>query len=60
MFKMGKKSKSQSKSASEAPANGGLPFLGKAPLDAGLASLFEKSVCVHNCDMKGKLLTVRI
>ncbi|OOQ84572.1 Nucleolar protein 12 [Penicillium brasilianum] len=40
---MGKKSKSQSKSAPEAPTNGGLPFLGSAPLDAGLSSLFEKS-----------------
>ncbi|EPS25985.1 hypothetical protein PDE_00921 [Penicillium oxalicum 114-2] len=41
---MGKKSKSQTKSAPEAPSTGGgLPFLGSAPLDAGLSSLFEKS-----------------
>ncbi|KAF7713886.1 Uncharacterized protein PECH_006741 [Penicillium ucsense] len=41
---MGKKSKSQATSATEPSTNGGsLPFLGSAPLDAGLSSLFEKS-----------------
>ncbi|KAF3397802.1 Nucleolar protein 12 [Penicillium rolfsii] len=40
---MGKKSKSQSKSAPEAPAKNGISLLGSAPLDAGLSSLFEKS-----------------
>lgn len=56
-LKMGKKSKSQSKSVTEAPGNGGLPFLGSAPLDAGLSSLFEKSVSFLYRQTKRKSLT---
>lgn len=42
---MGKKSKSQSKSDSQGPTNGALPFLGgSAALDPNLSSLFASSV----------------
>lgn len=48
---MGKKSKSQSKSDSQGPTNGALPFLGSAALDPNLSSLFASSVGIGAISM---------